>query len=254
MLSLMLSLAGFPVIGLVGMLGDIAGALACSCAMPNLARRLWLVSRNSHVRKNKDGRYTLEGLLGADKIDVGNYKKGDGYIYSTFANCAAEFGEVDLVRDLLEKLEGGKHPTVPSPTGHGAVMTKDLSMLGCTNIFKARTMKQGDWAELINSERDEVALAAPKLDSVPFPLAMVARCHAEGADGLSFVLRGPAQPTDVTLGFKDLKTGESYQLLVVGENRGKEEVAKGIRADKDGTAKVRVPVGNRSEFELRLQA
>jgi hypothetical protein len=30
--------------------------------MPNLARRLWLVSRMAHVRRSKDGKYTLENL------------------------------------------------------------------------------------------------------------------------------------------------------------------------------------------------
>lgn len=241
-------------IGLAGVLGDVSGALTCSAAMPNLARRLWLVSRNSHVRKDKDGRYTLENLVGADKIDVGNYKAGIGFAYSLFANCAAEFGETELAQGLLDRLEGDlNHPTIESPTGNGATTTAGLSMLGSTNIFKARTQKFGDWAELINCPPDSAALVAPKLDSVPFPSVMVARCHAEGENGLNFVLRGPSEPKRFTLGFKDLHTDKTYRLLQV-EKDNEKEVVDGIKADGEGVAKATVSVGDRTEFKLQLVA
>jgi hypothetical protein len=60
--KLTIYIAGFPVIGLAGVIGDVSGALTCAAAMPNLARRLWLVSRIAHVRKSKSGKYTLENL------------------------------------------------------------------------------------------------------------------------------------------------------------------------------------------------
>jgi len=54
--------AGFPMIGIAGVIGDVGAAASSSAAMPNLARRLWLVSREAHVRKNEKGKFTLENL------------------------------------------------------------------------------------------------------------------------------------------------------------------------------------------------
>ena len=56
--------AGFPILGLGGVLGDVGGALFCSTAMPNLARRLWLISRESKIRTTTNGKYTIDNLGG----------------------------------------------------------------------------------------------------------------------------------------------------------------------------------------------
>lgn len=192
---------------------------------------------------------TLINLVGADKIDVGNYKSGAGFAISLFAQCAAEFGETELARDLLDHLQNDLHPIVPSPHGHGAIMNEGLSMIGCMNIFKARVMKQGDWESLITSYPDKAVLAAPKLDDVPFPDVMVARCYPEGKTGLNFVLRGPENGGEFAIGFKDLKLKTNYQLNLVNQN-DKKVVVGGMQADEDGKARVRVSVAFRSEFEL----
>lgn len=138
---------------------------------------------------------------------------------------------------------------MPSPHGHGAIMNEGLSMIGCMNIFKARVMKQGDWESLITSYPDKAALAAPKLDDVPFPDVMVARCYPEGGTGLNFVLRGSEAGGEFAISFKDLKLKTKYQLSLLTQN-DKKVVVKGIQADEDGRASIRVPIGDRSEFEL----
>jgi hypothetical protein len=254
-------------VGIAGVIGDVSAAGLATSAMPNLSLRLWLVSREAHIRKNEKGKYRVENLgtycplphhflslvdptpVGADKIDVGNYKPGAGFAISLFAANAAEFGETDLARDLLEWLEDEMHPIVPSPTGHGAKMYSDLSMIGGMNIFKARVLKKGDWEGMISSYPDPVALKAPKLDEVPFPDVMVARCHPEGDSGVSFVLRGPEQHKDVVISFKDLDVKKRYNLsAVVGGKRT--VVVKDLRADEDGRANARISVGDRGEFEL----
>ncbi|KAL4860491.1 hypothetical protein BDV12DRAFT_181507, partial [Aspergillus spectabilis] len=68
------AITGFPVIGIAGVLGNVSAAATSGAVLPNLSRRLWLTSREAHVRKGKGGRFTLKNLVGADKIDVGNYK------------------------------------------------------------------------------------------------------------------------------------------------------------------------------------
>lgn len=49
-------------VGIAGVIGDVSAAASSSAAMPNLARRLWLVSREAHVRKSEDGKYRIENL------------------------------------------------------------------------------------------------------------------------------------------------------------------------------------------------
>ncbi|RFU27341.1 hypothetical protein B7463_g9001, partial [Scytalidium lignicola] len=239
-------------IRLAGILGNVVGALTGAAAMPNLDRRLWLLSRATNVRKEKDGGYTLENLIGADNIDVGNYKAGSGFAHIVYSLCAAEFGESDLQRDLIVKLDRDLHPMEPSSSGTGALVNKGLSLVACGSLFQARVAKRGDWGNLINSPVDEHVMAAPKLDKVPFPNVMVARCHVGGLDkkGLDIVLCGPQEK--VAIGFKDLKGGIKYSLVAVKEGK-KEEIARGISADVDGRAEVQVDVGDRSEFELRTQ-
>ena len=103
---------------------------------------------------------------------------------------------------------------------------------------------------MINAPPDIEALAAPKLDSVPFPEVMVSRCHAVNGTGLSFVLRALEKPKSVTIGFQDLKAGKTYKLTkMTGEKQ--HTIMDGIRPDVDGVAKVKVDVEERSEFGLQ---
>lgn len=192
---------------------------------------------------------------GADKIDVGNYKPGTGFAHAAYCACAAEFGEKDLNRDLLEEVDTNMHPLEPSPSGTGALQNKGLSMIANGSIFRSRLMRKGDWANLINSPRDDRALNGVKLDKVPFPQVMVARCHVGGQadDGLDFVLCGLSHKGKITITFKDLKSKAQYVLSAI-KNGQKEEVVSGIRAGPEGWVEVQVEVAERSEFELRVMA
>ncbi|KAF9893310.1 hypothetical protein FE257_011740 [Aspergillus nanangensis] len=243
------AITGFPVIGLAGVLGDVGGALGSTAGMPNVARRLWLISRDRNVRKTKDGKYTIENLVGADNMDVGNYKSGPGFAYAVYSACAAEFGEPELARDLIAEMDESLYPMTETPTK--ALANEGLSLMANGVLFRARVMKRGDWGNLITSGVDERTLAAPKLASVPFPEVMVARCQvAEGGGGVEFVLRGPQQPKMVTLGFQDLKRDCEYRLVEAREDGEWEEVVGGIRGDGDGWAYVQAVVGDRNEFAL----
>lgn len=186
-------------------------------------------------------------------MDVGNYKAGTGFAFATFAQCASEFGDEELARDLLAEVER-MHPIADVANGNGALTHQGISMIGAMLIFRSRIGKEGEWANLINAPPDEEALAAPKLDSVPFPEVMVARCHVVDGSGLSFVLRALDSFKSVTIGFQDLKAGSTYQLVSVSGAEKQQVVMDGIRGDADGVAKVKVQVGDRSEFELRLSA
>jgi hypothetical protein len=186
-------------------------------------------------------------------MDVGNYKSGAGYAYAIFAQCAAEFGETELAHGLLTELETNLHPIVTTPLGSGSLKNEGLSLLGSMTTFKAKTNKHGDWADLITCAPDELVLRGPKLDDVPFPQVMVARCHPEGEAGISFVLRGPAKGGKFVIGFKDLNVKKSYSLVRIGRDVQREQVIGGIRPNAQGIAKANVNVGDREEFELKVE-
>jgi hypothetical protein len=192
-------------------------------------------------------------LVGADNMDVGNYKAGTGFAFATFAQCASEFGDEELARDLLTEVEK-MHPIVEVPGGNGALTNEGISMIGAMLMFRSRIGREGEWANLINALPDTQALAAPKLDDVPFPEVMVARCHAVGVSGLLFVLCALEGSKTVTVGFQDLKVGASYQLIGKTEGGHQHVLKDNIKSDADGFAKVSIEVGDRSEFELCMMA
>jgi hypothetical protein len=263
--------AGFQINGLAGVLGNIGGALTSAPSMPNLARRLWLMSRKSNLEK-KDGTWKLVNLgmkylkaippiiyssltlyiVGADNIDVGNYSPGEGFAHAVTGKCAAEFGEDDVRRDLLKNLDENLHPIVDSPTGNGAIMSGGLSILGMGYAYRARIAKMGDWADLINCPIDTASLSAPKLNHVPFPEILVAQCYAYESTGLDFVLRGSPEERPFTVELKDLEIGSEYAMSVVDNKGAKTVVAPKVQGDADGVAQVTIPVGDRAVFELRM--
>jgi len=200
------------------------------------------------------GRYIslTEHTVGADKIDPGNYARGEGCAYSISSQCAAEFGEYDERDDFIQYMDETLYPLKDSPTGKGAIWSSGLSNLSSGYSFRARITRKGDWSDLINSPPDLIALAAPKLNKVPFPEVMVARCFAHESTGLDFVLRGPANKTSFTIELKDLKVGQKYALSVVDGEGAKASVVSKIQSDVNGVALVSVSVGERSEFELRV--
>jgi hypothetical protein len=184
-------------------------------------------------------------------MDVGNYKAGTGFAFATFAQCASEFGDEELARDLLEEVSK-MHPISKVPGGRGSLTYEGISMIGAMLIFRSRIGREGEWANLINAPPDVEALAAPKLDRVPFPEVMVARCHPVRKTGLVFVLRALEGSKSVTVDLVDLKAGASYQLISKTADGRSRTLVDGIKPDVDGVAKVTLQVGDRSEFELRI--
>lgn len=196
---------------------------------------------------------TAAALVGADKMDVGNYQAGPGFAHCAYSNCATEFGESDIADDLISTVDEKLHPLVETSANTGALTNSGLSLLATTFLFRARIGRRKDWANLITADVDEKVRTAPKLDSVPFPEVMVARCHAlcepEGVC-VEFVLRGPKNPKNITIGFRDLQEGAEYSLAAVQDDRW-EDVVTGIKADGNGWACMNIVVGDRSEFVLR---
>lgn len=186
-------------------------------------------------------------------MDVGNYQAGPGFAHCAYSNCATEFGESDIAHDLISTVDEQLHPLVETSTNTGALTNSGLSLLATTFLFRARIGRRKDWANLITANVDEQIRAAPKLDRVPFPEVMVARCHAvSGPEGVrvDFVLRGPKKAKSITIGFRNLQEGIEYRLAVA-RNDGWEDVVTDIKAYGNGSVYVQIVVGDRSEFALK---
>lgn len=185
-------------------------------------------------------------------MDVGNYTPGERFAHTLSAFCAAQFCEEGMKVDLLQHLDNELRPIVDSPTGHSALFNKGLSALTNSSALTARVAKKGDWTDLINCPVDKASLTAPKLDKVPFPEIMVARCHAFEDTGLDFVLRGPLSLKTFTVELKHLKPGRKYVLNSINDKQARTIFTADLQSDTDGVAHVPIPIGDRSKFELRV--
>lgn len=75
-------------------------------------------------------------LVGADKLDPGNYKPGEGSTRAIFAAAAAEFGDKKISEQLLKELDEVYHPVFTTKTG--SLKNKGLSSLEQGTAMKAR--------------------------------------------------------------------------------------------------------------------
>lgn len=116
---------GFTIPGLAGALSDGINSILCAAYLPHVAHRNWAFTKKENIRYNERGRLECINLIGADKIDPGNYKPGEGSIRSIFAAAAAEFGDEKLRLDLLKQLDEEYHPVFTTRTG--ALKNKGLS-------------------------------------------------------------------------------------------------------------------------------
>lgn len=176
-------------------------------------------------------------MVGADKIDAGNYKAGEGAIRATFAAAAAEFGD-DKVRDeLLRQIDEEYHPVITTSTG--ALKNRGLSTNFSGQAMRARLSSFQDWRSMITEGPPANVRQGPILDEVPFPEVLVAKAYSQDGDSLELVLYNGKEPGTFRVGFTRLRPGETYRL---GD--------RSVMAGKDGTASVDVVVSGRTVLLL----
>ena len=91
--------------GLAGALSDSINSILCAAYLPHIAHRNWAFTKNESIRWKDDGTAEVINLIGADKLDPGNYKTGLGPIRAIFAAAAAEFGDEAICREMLRQLD-----------------------------------------------------------------------------------------------------------------------------------------------------
>jgi len=231
-------LTGFVIPGLAGTISDAAIAILGAAYMPHIAHRNWAIIKEEHIRYDENGKLQLVHLTGADKLDPGNYKGGEGCIRASVAHSAAEYGDDKIRQDLLHQLEEEFHPVFE--TKSGALRYKGLSTLGTTLALKARLSRYQDWRKMILEGPPPNVFKGPILDAVPFPDVLVAKAYSQDGQSIDLVFYPGAKPGTFTLGFSRLAPGQTYSL---GEQTAK--------ADVEGRAKFDVQINGRTELKLQ---
>ncbi|KIV91584.1 hypothetical protein PV10_06104 [Exophiala mesophila] len=230
-------LTGFTIPGLAGALSDTVNSLLCAAYLPAIAHRNWAFTKKETCQYDANGRLHLVNLLGADKLDPGNYKAGEGAIRCITAAAAAEFGDEKIASDLLQQLDEEYHPVIQTKTG--ALKNNGVSTLEQGTTLRARIGKYQDWTRMIRVGPPKHIFQAPILDDVKFPEVLVAKAYSQDGESVELVVYNGKQPGVFGLGFKNCKPGERYTLM------GQEKTVA-----KDGTVKFEVSVDGRTAGRL----
>ncbi|KAF5026815.1 hypothetical protein F66182_1099 [Fusarium sp. NRRL 66182] len=142
-------LTGFTIPGLCGAVGDLAAVMMGSGPLNNFSRRLWAIVRNETVRfDEKTKEVSLAGLVGADKIDQGNYRSSEYAMYTQLAISAGEYGDQELKAACLDKFEQG-WGLVTSPTGAQSLDPEKASTLMNHVAVTAALIRPGAYNRMI---------------------------------------------------------------------------------------------------------
>lgn len=218
-------------------MSDCGNSILCASFLPHIAHRNWAFAKKEALKYNKDGKLELFGLIGADKLDPGNYKAGEGAIRAIFASAASEFGDEKICADLLKQLDEEYHPVFATKTG--SLKNKGLSVISQSSALRARLCKFQDWTTMIQQGPPAHVLRGPILDSVPFPEVLVAKAYSQDGESIDLVFYNGKEAGNFQLGFTRLQPGATYHLA------GKSAVA-----DKNGSASFDLAINGRTAVKL----
>ncbi|KIW09925.1 hypothetical protein PV08_11701 [Exophiala spinifera] len=239
-LTIRSELTGFTIPGLAGALADGVNAILCAAYLPHIAHRNWAFAKRETLRWKEDGTIEMLNLVGADKIDPGNYKAGIGAIRAIFAAAAAEFGDNAIRDEMLRQLDEDYHPVFE--TASGALKNTGLSTLEQGTALRARLSGFQDWVQMITQGPPENVKQGPILAEAPFPDVLVAKAYSRDGYGLDLVLYPGKDAGFFQLGFERLQPGKAYELA-----------GKSVIASKGGKAVFEVRVEGRTALSLTPQ-
>lgn len=233
-------LTGFTIPGLAGRLCDGVNALLCAAFLPNVAHRCWAFVRKEAIKKKEDGSIELCNLIGADSLDPGNYKPGEGATRAIFAASAAEYGDVEVRDQLLKEIDEVYHPVFTTKTG--SLKNKGLSTLEQGTAMKGRLGAYQDWFKMVTEGPPENVFKGPVLDEVPFPDVLVSKAYSPDGETLDLVLYPGKEAGRFDLGFYRLAPGATYTLG-----------SSSAVADKEGKATFTADIDGRTALKLAIE-
>lgn len=196
------------------------------------------MARHESIRWSPEGKLDIIGLTGADKLDTGNYKPGEGNLRGVFAAAAAEFGDERINKECLRQLDTEFFPVEATPTG--SLKNKGLSMGGQGMALRARLCGYQDWTNMITVGPAKTAIEGPILTDIKFPEVLVAKAFSHDGKGLELVLYNGLKSGVFTLGLDKLMPGMKY---VAGGST--------FEADGKGQAEIEVAIDGRTVVEVR---
>lgn len=223
------------------MLTDCVNSLLCAAYLPAIAHRNWAISRQESIRYDENGHLTLVGLQGADRLDPGNYKAGEGCLRGVFAAAAAEYGDVKIRDECLQQLDEEYFPVYATPTG--SLKNKGLSTAAQGTAMRARLIQYQDWTNMMNQGPPQTAFSGPLLFGANFEEVLVAKAFSHTGKDLDLVLYNNADAGVFELGLSRLQPGQKY---VYG--------SESLVASEDGTASFRVKVDGRTQIVIEPDA
>ena len=117
--------------------------------MNHLSRRFWAIFyKESVIFDRETGELDLQGLVGADKMDTGNYKSSDSAIYPHLAQAAGEYGDRQL-RDAAIKKSYEAYGCITKSTGATHLDPEKCSTTTNSSLLRAELQLGGDWRHLI---------------------------------------------------------------------------------------------------------
>ncbi|KPM38350.1 hypothetical protein AK830_g8236 [Neonectria ditissima] len=232
-------LTGFSIPGLCGALGDLAAVILSRGTLDNLSRRLWAIFRRENVRfDEKTGDLSITGLVGADKIDTGNYKPCEWAVYPYLALSAGDHGEEKLQRAAIAKLRESCG-RITTPTGAKRLDPAKASTLVNYIALLASLVRVGDYKRLVQEGPSETTLRGPILSEVPYPGVLIAKARSHTSKDLKLVLYPSGDGGTFTLGISRLAPKGQYRY-------GDETVS----ADEHGHISISVLVQGRTLINL----
>ncbi|KAH7047327.1 hypothetical protein B0J12DRAFT_575464 [Macrophomina phaseolina] len=239
-LTIRSELTGFTIPGICGALNTLAMAMLTRGHLDHVSRRCYAIFREENVRLDElTGELHLVGLVGADKIDPGNYKPSDMFIYGQLGVLAGEFGDeavrVACVRHM-QKTAG----TVTLPSGATRVRHDKGSDLVHSLFTRAQFIGREDWKTTVMQGPPKVALDGPVLSSVPYPGVLVAKAWSYTGSDLDLVLYPSDERGIFKLGIEKLQPSRRYRI-------SRETV---VSADVRGCLKLSVNIEGRTELNI----
>ncbi|KAF5688645.1 hypothetical protein FDENT_4730 [Fusarium denticulatum] len=238
-LTIRSELTGFTIPDLCGAAGDLAAIMVGCGPLRNFSRRLWAIIRNETVRfDTKTKEVSLTGLVGADKIDAGNYRSNDYAMYTQLAIAAGEYGDEELKEACVKKFEKA-WGVKTTATGSQHLDLDNASCLMNQAALTAAIIRPGAYYRMIQKGPSETALKGPILSEVPYPGVLIAKARSHTSKDLELALYPSADVGVFELGISRLAPGQTYSYL-----------DKTVKADKNGVIRISVLVEGRTHVHI----
>ena len=245
--SEMLGIDGSPHSGRINFLGLRMPVYTCNfvsaqwawMAAPffdDLTKRTWAVLRKETINFDAHNKIQVD-TKAYDRIDIGNYKLGDGAMYGHYLILANELGDKEVGEPLMEKIESDYGRT----DVNGSIAYANLSNMTNAVIAFGRMVRRGDIRKMVLQGPGDAALNGPLLSEASYPDVLVAKAFSSGKN-LELVLYPGDDGTQQTLGISRLQPNAKYQVRMNGEEQ------PSLPSDEKGTAELLCELQGRTEI------